>query len=63
MKIRLTKNVKVGTVDRLKGWEGEVDEPLGLSIINNNRAIELGGITAKKKATKKKTLRKAPVGD
>lgn len=43
MRIKLTKHAKVGTIDRPKGWEGEVDRPLGQSIINDNRAVEVGG--------------------
>ena len=43
MKIKLTKLAKVGTVTRPKGWEGEVDDALGQSIINDRRAVEVGG--------------------
>ncbi len=63
MKIRLLKHAQVGNKLRPKGWEGEVEASLGQSVINDHRAIEIGGAPARKTAAKKKTPRKAPAGD
>lgn len=42
MRILLTKHAKVGTADRPKGWQGDVDDALGRSIIRDRRAVEVG---------------------
>ena len=52
MRIRLTKLAHVGLVNRPKGWEGEVDDALGRSIVNDKRAVE---IKADKPPAKPKT--------